>query len=175
MKKQEKLKQEGKSIGGLLAKINRLEKKLDLLNTLGKTMPVVIISAGSILGSLVYLSSVATFPENTSQLPQTGEETQITEDFIILYPEYYSEITLPDEVIGLSINGFYTTGEKVTFYAQKSGEENIEIGSGEKDLEDGEYKTIWENAASGTYTLWAEIETLNGTKTCSTSISVNVK
>jgi hypothetical protein len=166
-------RKEKKSISGLLAKIERLEKKLDILNTMGKIVPVMILSIGAILGSVVFLSSVAQYPETTFNLPETGEE--VTEDFIMLYPEHYSSLTLPDEVIGLSLDDFYTNEEVVRFYAQKSGEEKIEIGTAEQGNETGEYKTNWESATTGSYTVWSEIESLDGSIVRSESVVVEVK
>jgi len=160
--------------GTLLAKIERLERKLDLLNTLSKTMPVIIISTGAILGSLIYLLSVATIPETSSQLPTTGEELTITNDFVILYPEYYSSISLPDEAIGLAINGFYADSTEVKFFAQKQGEDIIEIGKAQKGSDAGEYKATWESTDAGRYFLWAKISEEDGTEYKSTSIIVDI-
>ncbi len=167
-------KQEKKSIGGLLEKIERIEKKLDLMNIMGKTMPVVIICAGSILGSLVYLSSVSYYPEGNIELPQTGEGTT-TENFTILYPEYYSEITLPDDIYGLSTEGFLPNTEKVIFYAQKLSSDPFEIGIGEKTTETGQYMVSWQNSEPGTYYLWAEIESIDGSKKITSPITVYIK
>ncbi|MFC1780510.1 hypothetical protein ACFLY9_02350 [Patescibacteria group bacterium] len=167
------VRKEKKSISGLLAKIERLEKKLDILNTMGKTVPVMILSIGAILGSVVFLSSVAQYPETTFNLPETGEE--VTEDFIMLYPEHYSSLTLPDEVIGLSLNGFYTNNEVIKFFAQKTGEEKVEISIASKESESGEYKADWESATAGSYTIWAEIESLEGSVVQSESIVVEIK
>lgn len=173
----EKTKQQTKkaSISGLLAKIEKLEKKLDLLNTLGKTMPVIILSSGAILGAIVYLSSVATIPDTTSTLPETGEEATLTEDFVILYPEYYTSVTLPDKVSGLSINGFYSDLTQVTFIAQKQGASAIEIGIGQKGSERGEYTTTWTSATEGRYFLWAEITHESGAEYKSDYIIIDIQ
>lgn len=172
-KQNEVKKKEKASIGGLLAKIDKIEKKLNLLSTMGKTMPVIVLSTGAILGSLIYLLSVATVPE-TSQLPATGEEENITNNFVMLYPENYSATTLPDDVIGLSLEGFYDELTQVTFHAQKAGDEIIDIGVGEKGSETGEYKTTWQNAPRGKYYIWAKITHESGLEYKSASVVVDI-
>ncbi|MDD3648161.1 MAG: hypothetical protein PHS44_06730 [Candidatus Dojkabacteria bacterium] len=171
----EKSSKEKKSISGLLERIARIEKKLDILNSLSKTMPVVVIGTAVLLGSLLYLSSVAFIPDSTFTLPQTGEETTITKDFILIYPEQYSTITLPDEVVGLSLNGFYPKDTEVTFVVKNSLEETFEIGLGEKGTEEGEYKTYWSKYAAGKYDVWVEITQPDGTKEKTETVTVDAK
>ncbi|MBU0975552.1 MAG: hypothetical protein ABIE03_06705 [Patescibacteria group bacterium] len=174
MKKTKSTKKE-KSIGGLLERIARIEKKLDIINSLSKTMPIVVISTGMLLGSLLYLSSVAFIPNSSFELPQTGDEKTITEDFVLIYPEQYSTITLPDEVVGLSLESFYSKDTKVAFYVKNSSGETFEIGLGEKGTEDGEYKTYWSKYAAGRYEMWVEITHPDGTveKTETTIVDAN--
>lgn len=175
-KKKDKMPQtKKKSIEGLLAKIEKIEKKLDLLNVLGRTMPVVIISVCALVGSLIYISSVATWPTVDFSLPQTGEDITITNEFFMIYPENYSSIALPDEIIGLSTKGFYTNGEIVVFLAQKSGGEILEIGEGYRGLEKGEYKTSWAKVPQGRYSVWAEVVNTDGTRTRSASVTIDIQ
>lgn len=162
------------SLGGLFAKIDRIERKLNLLTILGKTMPVIILSSGAILASLLYLMTNATIPLSTTELPQTGDEIAVTNDFIILYPENYSSTSLPDEVVGLSLKGFYDDLTKVGFFAQKSGEDIIEIGEGEKGSESGEYRTSWTGATTGRYYLWTKITRESGVEYKSASVIVDI-
>ena len=157
----------------LLSKIERLDKKLDLFNILGRAMPAVILSSGSILGTIVFLLSVATVPEVTS-LPETGEETSITEDFVILYPENYTYTTLPDDVVGLSTEGFYDDLTRVVFFAQKEDGKIVEIGEGQKGSENGEYRTVWSDTTAGKYYLWAKIIYESGVEYKSTSVIVQI-
>lgn len=174
MKKQ-KVKKQNKSIGGLLERIARIEKKLDIINGMSKTMPVVVMGTAVLLGSLLYLNSVATIPEDEFSLPQTGSEETITEDFVIIYPEPYSSFSLPDEVIGLSTTGFYPKDTSVTFYVKNSSGEIFDIGSATKGDEEGEYRTTWPKYESGRYEMWVEIMDKNDSIQKTETIIVEVK
>jgi hypothetical protein len=174
MQKNKKDREEKNSIGGLLAKIDKIDRKLNLFSTLGKTMPAIVLSSGAILGALVYLISIATVPDTTTELPATGGEIEVTNDFVILYPENYSSTSLPDEVKGLSLNGFYDDLTRVTFLAQKYGGDEIEIGEGTKGSEAGEYTTTWASADAGKYYVWAKITKESGLEYKSASVIVNI-
>lgn len=132
-----------------------MEKKLDLFNVLDKSMPAVLLSSIAILGSIIYLSSVATIPDTTIELPKTGEEIPITEDFVFIYPELYSTISPPDQVSGLYVGS--ETIIQVEIFTQKSGESPVSLGLAKTGTEKGEYIATWESAETGTYYLWAEV------------------
>lgn len=165
-----------KTAKGLLGKIEAIDKKLNLFSILGKSLPAFIISSGALLVSILYMSSVAYVNETPAELPQTGSADEIlaTESFIILYPEESSEISLPSEIVGLSLDGFYTMNEEVSFIAREAGKTTRIVGIGEKGEGVGEYKANWENMSPGTYTIWAQIDSPDGTKLKSEEISVEV-
>ncbi len=174
-KKPKKINSKDKdSIQGLLAQIDRIEKKLNLLSTLGKAMPSLIISTIAILLSVTFLSFTANIQEsiNQEELPQTGEE--ITTNFVILYPEDRSSISLPDQVIGLSLDGFLSEDRKVIFYAKSETGVISKIGQAERGIEQGKYQTYWDYTLPGKYLIWAEISK-DGIIQKSQKIEVNIK
>lgn len=160
MSKKKKRKKEEESVSGLLAKIERIEEKLNLLSVMGKSMPVIILTTIAILGSVTYLLTVSEVPQTDQlqgELPQTGSYEK-TEDFVLLYPEQGAEITLPDKVKGLSLDGFYADNTVVTFFAQKKSGSTFTLGTAQKGYEPGEYKINWQAAPEGEYFLWATIQ-----------------
>lgn len=164
-------------MSGLFEQLERIDKKLDLFNILGKSMPAVLIATTAILGSVAYVSSVANIPTTPVELPQTGEEvedTAVTESFIILRPEYRSTMSLPATVSGIHVDGFYPDDYTIEFFVQKEQGLVRSIGTGEKADEIGVYETIWEEATRGKYYVWAEISQTDGTVHSSAKIVVNV-
>jgi hypothetical protein len=159
----------------LFKKIEKLDDKLSLGKTLGRTMPAVLLTATAITGSLMYLVSVAEIPESSWSLPLTGDETTISDNFVLLYPEHLSTIYLPDEISLLSINGFLPEGSTVTFYAQSSENLVLELGKAKLGSEDGEYTFTWSEATENTYLLWAEVTDVSGTTVQTSPITVTVK
>ena len=73
-------------LGGLIAKIEEIDKKLELFKTMNRTMPVMILVTLGILTATVYLSAVATVPttdsETVAELPETGESDD-DNDFLL--------------------------------------------------------------------------------------------
>jgi len=153
--------------------IEKIDKKLDLFNILGKTMPVIILTSGSILWSLFYMSLHATVPE-TTELPITGEEIQETEESAIIYPENNSDITLPDKIIGKFTEDSTLSYSKIKYYYENSDGEVEEIGEATSN-ENSQFEADWTSATSGSYNLWAEIEKEDSDKVKTASIIVNVK
>jgi hypothetical protein len=163
------------SIGKLIAKLEKIEQKLNVFTTLKKTMPVLLLSSAMMVGVLVYLSSVAQQVNVTSELPQTGSEEYVTKDFIVLYPETYSSISLPDDLIGLALKKGSYTDVKVSFFAQRQSDQIIELGEGQKTNKSGEYKTRWISAPPGRYTLWAIVTKPDNIQVKTRSIIVDVQ
>lgn len=176
IKKAQKKKNQDNPKSGLFATLERIDKKLDLLNVMSKTMPAFLVAVGGIVGTLGYLSLGAENLSNAPvELPVTGEEVQITNAFIILFPEYQSSITLPDTVSGLSIDGFYTKEDAVEFFIQKNDGIVKSLGIGSKGTEDGEYLAKWEEATPGQYFVWAEITGSDNITLSSAKIAVTIK
>jgi hypothetical protein len=160
-------------INAFIKKIYRLEKRLDLLNIIGKVMPVIFIACGSLIWSFSYLSLHANIPESTIELPVTGEEIPETENFVILYPENGSSISLPDIIIGKAVEGYLKGDEKITFYIQKDNEEPVALGIAE-DKGDGYYEVSWTEGDIGNYSIYAQIETTDGYIENSAVVIMNV-
>lgn len=171
-----KSKEEKKeSIGGLLATLERIDKKLNLFNTMNKTMPAMLLATAAILTAVVYVNRVAYIPDTQITLPQTGEDSTVTQEFIILYPEYRSTITLPDTLVGLALNGFYTDNTAIEFFVQSEQGVTTSLGIASKGSVEGEYFVKWNGAESGSYTLWAELLKPGETSIQSPTVGFNVK
>jgi hypothetical protein len=174
-KQQAKKQPQKESIGGLLATLERIDKKLNLFSTMNKTMPAVLLASVAVLTAVFYVRSVAYIPDTTNLLPETGEEAETTQDFVILYPEYRSSMALPDTVVGLAKSGFYSESTTVEFFIEDSNGHVTSIGIAEKGTVGGEYFVLWDAAAEGSYKLWAEITPQGETTVQSPTVSFEVK
>jgi len=154
--------------------LEKIDEKLDLYNILGKTMPVIILFAGSILWSLFYLGMNATVPEATTELPVTGEELEETDEFSIIYPENNSSISIPDKIIGTFSNESTTSYTSIKYYSESSQGEIEELGEAVW-TGDEYYEISWTTAVTGRYNLWAEIVKEDTLKVKSASIIVDVE
>jgi len=159
----------------ILQKIETLDNRLQISNILGKVMPVIVIGTVAVVTSVTYLVFAVTDPSSQTvlELPQTGDD--VAKDVAIIFPENFVTLELPSEVILFSENGHYSNDTVIIFYAQKDGGATITVGSAQQDARQGQYKTKWKNASSGTYTLWAEINKTDGTSLSTPSVVVDIK
>ena len=160
-------------INTFIKEIYRLEKRLDLLNIIGKVMPIIFIACGSLIWSFSYLNLHANIPESTIELPVTGEEIPETENFVIIYPENGSSISLPDIIIGKAVEGYLEGDEKIIFYIQKDNEEPVSLAITE-NKGNSYYEASWPESETGEYSIWARIEFSDGLIEKSTVVIIDI-
>jgi len=162
------------TVESLIDKLARIDKKLDLFFTLSKSMPAIFIASFGILFTTVYLSSVAKKSTNDFTLPETGEEIEYTENFKILLPEAGSKITLPYEILVVSMEGTLQN-HKIEIFRKTENNEAIKIGEPYVGTARGEYRLFWNENTSGTKTIFVKaIDLETGKETQSPSYQITI-
>ncbi len=171
-----KEKVDNSSISSLLSRLEKIEKKLDLINTMGKSMPVFILSLIAVVGSIAYLSLNSFIPatDKVEELPQTGEGVRRTSDFTISYPKNEATITLPYTIIAKTTSNPQKI-EKVKFWRQYNAKEKKLIEDAQYNPSTNEFTVTWSNTPSRKYKVWAEIKAQDGYTYFSFPITVYVK
>ena len=155
----------------LLERLKRIEKKLDVFNTMSKTMPVLLVFSIAMVTFVGFTGMTTQSIE--SNLPETGVQT--TEKLKIVYPEENVATSTPVDIIVLSADGFYSQDIILTCFSQSESGITEEIGEMQRGETAGEYRIRWENVISGAYSLWVEVEDSYGNIEKSENVIINVK
>lgn len=155
----QKKKESEKSIASLLAKIEEIEKKLDLISVIGKAMPIIIISTVFVIASFSYLWTHADRSLNTNILPITGDKVSKID---LLISGNLKNLQTPTTATIIDTNLLTNDRDVVIsgFLQDQSGS-ITEIKDIIPTKHDGEFNLKIPKLQNGDYILWVEISNDN--------------